>query len=84
MDHTISAAEANRSFSQLLRNVRSGETYVVTAHDKPVARIIPWESENVGRAGAREALLRRLESQEVLDLERWKRDELYERESVTA
>ena len=36
-----SAAEANRRFSQLLRAVREGDSYVVTAHGKPVAKIIP-------------------------------------------
>jgi prevent-host-death family protein len=37
----ISAAEANRSFSRLLRGVREGRTYVVTAHGHPIARLMP-------------------------------------------
>lgn len=41
MDQPISAAEANRSFSGLLRAVRQGQGFVVTAHGRPVARIAP-------------------------------------------
>lgn len=78
MDEAITAAEANRSFSKLLREVRQGHSYVVTAHGKPVARILPWD-ESAGRAAAREALGRRLGSQKELGLERWSRHDLYER-----
>ena len=37
MDETVSAAEANRAFSRLLRGVRAGRSYLVTAHGRPVA-----------------------------------------------
>ena len=39
MDQPISAVEANRRFSGLLREVRDGRSYVVTARGKPIARI---------------------------------------------
>jgi prevent-host-death family protein len=79
MDEPISAADANRRFSQLLRGVREDHaTYVVTSHGKPVAKIIPVdEGSNVTRR-ARELLLARLKSQPVLNAGRWTRDELYE------
>ena len=38
MDKFISAAEANRQFSALLREVRKGRQYVVTSHGRPIAR----------------------------------------------
>jgi prevent-host-death family protein len=41
MEEPISAADANRRFSVLLRKVREGRSYVVTSHGKPVARLIP-------------------------------------------
>jgi prevent-host-death family protein len=79
MDEPISAADANRRFSQLLRGVREDHaTYVVTSHGKPVAKIVPVdEGSNVTRR-ARELLLARLKSQPVLNAGRWTRDELYE------
>ena len=38
---TISAAEANRHFSQVLRQVARGETLIVTSRGKPMATIAP-------------------------------------------
>lgn len=78
MDKIISAAEANRRFSQLLRAVREGDSYVVTAHGKPVAKIIPIRSDDAVRDKAREVLLARLRSQPAIDIGPWTREELYE------
>ncbi|AWP23038.1 hypothetical protein C4901_06600 [Acidiferrobacter sp. SPIII_3] len=41
MDKFISAAEAHRQFSALLREVREGRRYVVTRHGRPIARLVP-------------------------------------------
>ena len=41
MKKAISAAEANRRFSQLLREVREGHSFIVTSRGKPVAKITP-------------------------------------------
>ncbi len=79
MDQAISAAEANRSFSRILREVRDGGSYVVTAHGKLVARIIPCNAADASRAAAQAALLQRLRAQSGHDVGRWSRDELYER-----
>jgi prevent-host-death family protein len=81
MSESISAADANRNFSQMLRCVREeGATYVVTTHGKPVARIVPYEddAENKTREAARKALLKRLAAQPALNIGRWTRDELYD------
>ena len=78
MDQSISAAEANRNFSMLLRSVRDGQSYVVTSHGKPIARIIPADEPDPAAEGARLALLTRLRNQPVIDVGRWTRDELYE------
>jgi prevent-host-death family protein len=76
MEKAISAADANRKFSQLLREVKEGRTYVVTSHGRPVARIAPITEERNSKAKA--ALLRRLESQPAIDIGPWTRDELYD------
>jgi prevent-host-death family protein len=78
VEKAISAADANRRFSELLRTVRKGKTVVVTSHGRPVARIVPMtERDQTGR-GARTALFARLRAQPVVDIGRWSRDELYE------
>ncbi len=78
MEKTISAADANRKFSKLLREVREGRSYVVTSHGRPVARIAPVTEPRNSTAKA--ALLAHLESRPVRrrPIGRWKRDELYD------
>ncbi|MEJ0047857.1 MAG: type II toxin-antitoxin system prevent-host-death family antitoxin [Rhodospirillales bacterium] len=78
MEEAVSAADANRRFSLLLRGVREGRSYVVTSHGKPVARLIPAGKHDDIATGARSALLSRLEKQPVMNAGRWTRDELYE------
>jgi prevent-host-death family protein len=82
MEKTVSAADANRKFSELLRGVRKGRTYIVTSHGKPVARIVPADSNDSGTYAARSAFLDRLLSEKLPEGAnpniRWTRDELYE------
>jgi prevent-host-death family protein len=77
MEDIVSAAEANRRFSQLLRAVREGRSYVVTAHGRPVARIVPAGGQDRTRAGARAALLDRLRAEPAVNVGRWTREDLY-------
>jgi prevent-host-death family protein len=77
MDEAVSAADANRRFSELLRNVRKGKSVVVTSHGKAVARIVPMTDRDQTTHGARAALLSRLRAQPVVDIGQWSRDELY-------
>jgi len=76
MEKQVTAAEANRHFSRLLREVREGDTVVITAHGKPVARLVPAPVK--GSEAAKQALLERLRSQPALNLGPWTREELYE------
>jgi prevent-host-death family protein len=78
MEKAISAADANRKFSQVLRDVRDGQSYVVTSHGRAVARIAPVGQDGISASTARACLLRRLQSERVVRIGRWKRDELYE------
>lgn len=78
MDKFISAADANRRFSALLREVREGNQYVVTSHGWPIARLVPVsKGSDVARA-QRAILLSRLEGQPLSNAGRWAREELYE------
>jgi prevent-host-death family protein len=78
MKGTVSAAEANRRFSELLRTVKSGRTVVVTSHGKPVARLVPvGEHERIAEA-ARATLFARLRGQRARRIGKWTRDELYD------
>lgn len=78
MDKAISAADANRQFSQLLHGVRQGRSYVVTSHGEPVAKISPIEQPGEVAIGARRALLNRLRRQPISHVGKWTREELYE------
>jgi prevent-host-death family protein len=78
MEKAVSAADANRKFSKLLSAVREGQSYVVTAHGKAVAKIVPVARNGDVARAARTALLKRLRSEAVVTVGRWTRDELYE------
>lgn len=78
---TVSAAEANRQFSKILREVAAGEKVLVTSRGKPVAEISPVESEaanNIEKEIAHKAFLDELRRRPVLNLPRATRDEMYE------
>jgi prevent-host-death family protein len=77
-DIPISAADANRTFSELLRGVREGRSYVVTSHGKPVARISPYEGADLDRDAAKQRLLDHLRAQVPLHLGKFDRESLYE------
>jgi prevent-host-death family protein len=75
----VSAAEANREFSRILREVREARSALVTSHGRPVARIAPAQRSDAVTAIAREMLLARLRAQPITALgQRWRRDELYD------
>jgi prevent-host-death family protein len=78
MEKLVSAADASRNFSKLLRTVREGKSYLVTSHGKAVAKIVPADKDERVSQRARAALLKRLRSEPVASIGSWKRDELYE------
>jgi prevent-host-death family protein len=43
MSRTITATEANRRFSEILRDVADGESFTVTSRGRSIARISPVE-----------------------------------------
>lgn len=74
----VSAADANRRFSELLRIVTKGQSVVVTSHGKPVATISPFIEDGRAKEGARSALFARLRKERAVNSGRWTRDELYD------
>lgn len=75
---TIAAAEANRQFSALLRDVARGEQVLVLARGKPVAKIVPVDAASEERRVAHATLLARLQGQAPSGQRNWTRGELYE------
>jgi len=80
MPAVISAADANREFSKLLRRVREGQVVTITSHGRPVAKLVPVGAEDRVREAARRALFKRLRKQKGEHIPRtWTREDLYER-----
>ena len=85
MEITITATEANRQFSKILRNVRQGKRYAITSHGEVVAKLLP----NAGDSGqerrrrlqAHRELMEHLRSQPAVQVGAWRRDDAYD-ESV--
>jgi prevent-host-death family protein len=76
---TVSAADANRHFSKILREVRAGETVLVTSRGRPVATIAPADRTSAQRAAAKQDLLDYLHSLPTQNIPiTWTRDELYD------
>ena len=79
MGTSVTAADANRDFSKLLRAVRDGDSVVITSHGKPIAKIIPFTTEDRVRAAAKKRLMAHLRAQPIMNIGHWTRDELYDR-----
>jgi prevent-host-death family protein len=73
---TITASEANRNFSSVLRDVVGGESILIVSRGTPVAKIGPVEPEATRQSG-KKSLLERLEKQHASGMRDWTRDELY-------
>jgi prevent-host-death family protein len=80
----ISSTEANRSFSKLLAQVRSGRTAEITVRGEIVAKIVPVEKIDEAAKAEKQRLweefIDRLRKQPVLNIPRGTRDELYDDE----
>jgi prevent-host-death family protein len=75
---TITAADANRRFSNLLREVRQGKEITILSRDTPVAKIISVHSEALRRNGMKNVLLSRLKAQDITGSRNWTRNGLYD------
>ena len=75
---TVSAAEANRHFSEVLRQAARGATILITSRGKAVATLGPATSQSRIRGTARAALLQRLGKKKPTGQRNWKRSDLYD------
>ena len=78
---TVTASEANRQFSAVLRNVAQGERITVTSRGKPVATIEPVRRQRkTARPGAAKRAAARAPGHGAAPTgsRRWTRDELYD------
>jgi prevent-host-death family protein len=80
MDRFITATEANQRFSEVLRDVRDGESFTVTSHGKPVARVTPFEVDGADRVAKVHALLAQVQGRSIQITGPWTRNDLYDDE----
>ena len=77
MERAITASDANQRFSEMLREVQAGETFVVTSRGRPVAKVMPIDAlEQQG--SALDALLGYVETLPRRRADGWQRGDLYE------
>ena len=83
MPITVTATEANRSLSRLLREVAGGKRVVITSHGRKVAVMSPAEEmrpTREQRLAALEKLKETWATQEHITIGPWTREDLYERD----
>ena len=78
---TVSARDANQSFSKLLGDVENGEEVVITKRGTPVAKIVPYKGRAMTpeREAALERLMALLDKGLPFNGRRFTRDEMHER-----
>jgi prevent-host-death family protein len=75
MDRFVTATEANQRFSEMLREVGQGESFIVTSRGKPLARMSPVGVKAGGNNTSEfHAYLRSLPQ----ITHNWQREDLYE------
>ena len=77
MDRAISASDANQRFSEVLRDVQAGETFVVMSRGRAVAKVTPVDAGSDRRV-AIDALLNYVATLPERSLAGWRREHLYE------
>ena len=75
---TVSASDANRHFSTLLRDVGKGETFEIVSRGRAVAVMSPVSASQGAAVAAKTRLLQRLRVQARSVSQAWTRDELYD------
>jgi prevent-host-death family protein len=75
---TVTAAEANRRFSAVLREVSQGQEMTIVSRGKPVATIGPVKTDSVDRRVGKKNLINRLKKSDISGSRNWTRNELYE------
>jgi prevent-host-death family protein len=77
MDRAITASDANQHFSEMLREVQDGQTFIVTSRGRPVAKVTPVDGLDA-QAPALNALLDFVAALPRRRAPAWRREDLYE------
>jgi prevent-host-death family protein len=77
MKNQIAIFDAKQKLSELVVRANDGETFVITRHGAPMAKLVPVEPQ-VDREEAKRRLFERLRSQPSLNLPKVTRDEIYD------
>jgi prevent-host-death family protein len=77
MDRAISASDANQRFSEVLRDVQAGETFVVMSRGRAVAKVMPVDAGSDRRVAV-DALLEYVAALPERSFAGWRREHLYE------
>lgn len=72
---SITATEANQSFSRLLREVQDGKEFIITSRGRAIARVVPHVGDDSGQRLT--DLLGKLEALPRRTLPGWTREDLY-------
>lgn len=75
----ITATEANRHFSEFLKQASEGEEIKIESRGKLIAELTPARKADRSKLSAREALFERLRKSESVVVGSWTREELYDR-----
>jgi prevent-host-death family protein len=77
MSRTVTATEANQHISEIMREVRAGETVTVTSRGKPILHMVPADSKKKRRDLS--SLWAYMDSHPPMVIGPWKREDLYDR-----
>ena len=75
---TVTATEANRRFSAVLREVSQGQEMTIVSRGKPVATIGPVKTDSIDRRVGKKNLISRLKKSGTSGCRNWTRNELYD------
>ena len=77
-EESMTATNANRHFSTVLRKVEEGHVIEVTNHGRTVAYVVPVSAFKTDREAAKKRLLDYFRRKPGIEIQPWSRDELYE------
>jgi antitoxin (DNA-binding transcriptional repressor) of toxin-antitoxin stability system len=80
---TVSARDANQGFSKLLNEVAAGEEIVITRRGEPVARLSKFDGPVMTperKAAIKELMDHLRQNARPLNIGKWTREELYDRD----
>lgn len=75
----VTATEANRHFSEFLKEASEGEEIKIESRGKIIAELTPIRKADRSQLAARNLLFKRLRRNKPIVVENWTREELYER-----